>query len=492
MNTQDLYTDIAERTGGDIYIGVVGPVRTGKSTFIKRAMDLLVLPNILDANARQRATDELPQSGDGRQIMTTQPKFVPNEAVAVNLDDAIKLKMRMVDCVGYLIDGAQGAEGDGAARMVRTPWFEHDIPFEQAAELGTRKVIADHSTIGVVVTTDGSFSEFPRAAYEPAEERVVKELKALGKPFAVFVNSAQPQSAQAQSLQAELQEKYQVPVLVDDAQNMQLSGLNQIMESILYEFPLTEVLIQSPAWVTALGKDHPVLAEIMGRIVDAASKMSKMRDFGQLKQRLEQSDFVQEAQMSDVDPSTGSMTVKLNPPEGLFYSVLSEASGEEVRGEEHLMKLMCELVSAKREYDRVAEALSSVRTTGYGLVPPEMSELMLEQPELVKAGNRFGVKLKASAPSLHLIRVDIQTEVNPIVGTEQQSEEMVQYLMSGFESDPGSIWESNMFGKSLNELVKEGLSNKLMKMPDDVRGKVRGTLEKIINDGNGGMICILL
>ncbi len=492
MNTRDLYQDIAERTGGDIYIGVVGPVRTGKSTFIKRAMDLLVLPNIQDANVRQRATDELPQSGDGRQVMTTQPKFVPNEAVAVALADPMKLKMRMVDCVGYLIDGAQGTEEDGNARMVRTPWFDHDIPFEQAAELGTRKVIADHSTIGVVVTTDGSFSDFPRAAYEPAEERVVRELKALGKPFAILVNSAQPASEQAQALQAHLQAKYQVPVLVDDAQNMQLQGLNQVMESILFEFPLTEVLIQSPAWMAALSKDHPVATEVMNRIADAAAQMSKMRDFDQLKQVLEQSDFVEEAQLTGSEPSTGSMTVKMSPPEGLFYSVLSEASGEEVQGEEHLMKLMCELVSAKREYDRVSDALRTVRTTGYGLVPPEMSELMLQQPELVKTGNRFGVKLKASAPSLHLIRVDIQTEVNPIVGTEQQSEEMVQYLMSGFESDPDSIWESNMFGKSLNELVKEGLSNKLMKMPDDVRGKVRGTLEKIINDGNGGMICILL
>lgn len=492
MNTRDLYTDIAERTGGDIYIGVVGPVRTGKSTFIKRAMDLLVLPNIQDPNAKQRATDELPQSGDGRQVMTTQPKFVPNEAVAISLADPMKLKMRMVDCVGYLIDGAQGADEDGNARMVRTPWFEHDIPFEQAAELGTRKVIADHSTIGVVVTADGSFSDFPRSAYEPAEERVVGELKALGKPFAILVNSAQPASKQAQELQEQLQAKYQVPVVVDDAQNMQLQGLNQIMESILYEFPLTEVLIQLPAWMTALGKDHQVATEVMSRINDAAAKMSKMRDFDQLKQTLEQSDFVREAQLTGAEPSTGSMTVKMSPPDGLFYSVLSEASGEEVQGEEHLMKLMCELVSAKREYDRVSDALQSVRTTGYGLVPPEMSELMLEQPELVKTGSRFGVKLKASAPSLHLIRVDIQTEVNPIVGTEQQSEEMVQYLMSGFEKDPDSIWDSNMFGKSLNELVKEGLSNKLMKMPDDVRGKVRGTLEKIINDGNGGMICILL
>ena len=492
MNDRELYRDIAERTGGDIYIGVVGPVRTGKSTFIKRAMDLLVLPNIADVNTRARATDELPQSGDGRQIMTTQPKFVPNEAVAVSLAEPLNLRMRMVDCVGYLIDGAQGVGEDGEARMVRTPWFERDIPFEQAAEIGTRKVIAEHATIGVVVTTDGSATDFPRTAYEPAEERVIRELKMLAKPFAILINSKDPEGVAAQNLAAQMRARHGVPVVAGDAQHMQIESLNELLESILYEFPLREVLIQAPAWMMALRSEHPVAVGLMQSASEAAGGMAKMHDFEQLRAALEQSEFVEAVQLDDLQLSDGSMVVRVLPPEGLFYQVLSEASGQRVEGEEHLMKLMCELVSAKREYDRVSDALKSVRATGYGLVPPEMSELMLEQPELVRQGNRFGVKLKASAPSLHLIRVDIQTEVNPIVGTEQQSEDMVRYLMSGFESDPDSIWESNVFGKSLNELVREGLSNKLMRMPDDVRGKVRDTLQKIINEGNGGMLCILL
>ena len=492
MNMTQLYQDIAERTGGDIYIGVVGPVRTGKSTFIRRVMDLLVLPNIENTQDRVRATDELPQSGDGRQVMTTQPKFVPNEAVDVSLGDHLKLRMRLVDCVGYLIDGALGTDEDGNVRMVRTPWFERDIPFEQAAELGTRKVIADHATLGIVMTTDGSITDFPRDAYEESETRVVKELQMLGKPFVILINSSEPNGETAMLLKNKLEQRYSAPAIAMDVQNMDIESLNAAMEAVLYEFPLVEVLIKAPAWMRALPADHEVSQALMEAAAKAADAMRKMRDYEQLIAPMEQSDYVQSANLSDVDPATGAMTLNLQPPENLFYQVLSEASGETVNGEEHLMRLMCELVGAKKEYDRVAQALRSVRATGYGMVPPEMSELELQPPELVRQGNKFGVKLRASAPSLHLIKVDIQTEVNPIVGTEQQSEDMVQFLLSGFESDPDSIWESNMFGKSLNELVREGLSNKLTRMPDDVRMKMRDTLQKIINEGNGGMVCILL
>ncbi|MDL2206193.1 stage IV sporulation protein A [Eubacteriales bacterium OttesenSCG-928-N13] len=492
MNQQSLYRDIAERCNGDIYIGVVGPVRTGKSTFIKRFMETLVLPNMEGDAKRERATDELPQSGAGKTIMTTQPIFVPNEAVEVQLNDQTKLKMRLVDCVGYLIQGALGLNEGENARMVRTPWYDHDIPFESAAELGTRKVINEHSTLGVVVTTDGSITEFPRSSYVEAEERVVSELKALGKPFVMLLNSSRPTDSDTIALRDALQQKYDVAVVAENVETMGEEQLNKLMENVLMEFPLSEVVIQTPAWVSALGADHPVSLSILNAALEAGEQMSHMRDYEKLEQVFAQSEYVQNVDLSQMEMDQGSIQCKLGLTDGLFYQVLGEASGQQVEGEEHLLKLMAELVSAKREYDRVAEALRSVRETGYGLVSPEMSELTLEQPEIVRQGNRFGVKLKASAPSLHMIRVDIQTEVNPIVGTEQQSEELVKYLLSEFENDPDSIWDSNMFGKSLNELVREGLSNKLMRMPDDVRMKLKETLQRIINEGSGGMICILL
>ncbi len=492
MDQQSLYRDIAGRCDGDIYIGVVGPVRTGKSTLIKRFMELLVLPNMVGEHKRERAVDELPVSGAGRTIMTTQPQFVPDEAVEVSLRDQATLKIRLVDCVGYLIDGVLGLSEGESARMVRTPWFDHDIPFETAAELGTRKVIDEHSTLGVVVTTDGTITDFPRTAYVEAEERVVRELKALGKPFVIVLNSATPQSEQAQRLRDSLSEKYDVSVLALDVANMQLNGINEILESVLFEFPLTEVSIQPPAWVSALGSEHRVCESILNCARAAAAQMSRVRDYTKLTEAFAQSEYVKEAVLREMRLNEGALSYKLELADGLFYKVLGEASGQPVEGEEHLLKLMTELVSAKNEYDRVAEALKSVRETGYGLVAPSMSELTLEQPEIVRQGSRFGVKLKASAPSLHMIRVDIQTEVSPIVGTEQQSEELIKYLLSEFENDPGSIWESNIFGKSLNELVREGLANKLMRMPEDVRLKLKEMLQKIINEGGGGMICILL
>ena len=492
MDQWSLYRDIAGRCEGDIYVGVVGPVRTGKSTFIKRFMELLVLPNLEGEHRRERARDELPQSGAGRTIMTTQPKFVPDEAVELKLRDEAAFRVRLVDCVGYLIPGVLGLEDDEGSRMVRTPWFDHDIPFEQAAEMGTRKVIKEHSTIGIVVTNDGSVADIPRSAYVEAEERVVGELKALGKPFAVVLNSAAPASDGTEKLRGELSEKYGVPVMALDVSDMGIEELNALMESVLFEFPLREIRINAPAWVTSLEEGHWLGGAIMEAIEKAAGEMSRVKDHEKLKRALGAVEFVEEAAPGAIRLSEGTAEYRLIMKDGLFLRILGETCGAEIADEEHLFGMMTELVKAKKEYDRVADALESVRTTGYGLVAPQMGEMTLEPPEMVKQGSRFGVKLKASAPSLHMIRVDIQTEVSPIVGTEKQSEELVKYLMSGFEKDSSGIWETEIFGKSLNDLVREGLSTKLMRMPDDVRMNIQSALSKIINEGSGGMICILL
>ncbi len=492
MDQWSLYRDIAGRCEGDIYVGVVGPVRTGKSTFIKRFMELLVLPNIDGEHRRARTRDELPQSGAGRTIMTTQPKFVPDEAAEIRLRDEAAFRVRLVDCVGYLINGVLGLMDDDSSRMVRTPWFDHDIPFEQAAELGTRKVIREHSTIGIVITTDGSITDIPRSAYQEAEERVIGELKALGKPFAVVLNTADPESPEAQMLRNALSQRYEVPVAALNAENMTIEQLNSLMESVLFEFPLTEVRVNAPAWVTSLDEEHWLGGAVMEAVSEAAGMMSRVRDHEKLKEALNAVEYIENAVPADIRLNEGRIEYRIEMKDGLFYKILGETCGAEIENEEHLFRLMGELVAAKQEYDRVAEALESVRTTGYGLVAPAMNELTLEQPELVKQGSRFGVKLKASAPSLHMIRVDIQTEVSPIVGTEKQSEELVKYLLSGFESDSSGIWETEIFGKSLNDLVREGLSTKLMRMPDDVRQNIQTALSKIINEGSGGMICILL
>lgn len=492
MDQWSLYRDIAGRCEGDIYVGVVGPVRTGKSTFIKRFMELLVLPNLEGEHRRDRTRDELPQSGAGRTIMTTQPKFVPDEAVELKLRDEAVFRVRLVDCVGYLIAGVLGLEDDDGSRMVRTPWFDHDIPFEQAAELGTRKVIREHSTIGIVVTTDGSVTEIPRNAYQDAEERVISELKALGKPFAVVLNSKSPNAEETRLLRDSLGERYGVPVIPLDVLNMGISDLNQLMETVLFEFPLTEVRVNAPAWLTGLEDAHWLGGAVMSAAREVAAKMAKVRDHELLRVALEGLEYVEDAAPSEIRLSEGAIEYRLTMKDGLFLRVLGETCGADIADEEHLFALMGELVSAKREYDRVADALESVRATGYGLVAPSMEEMSLEQPELVKQGSRFGVRLKASAPSLHMIKVDIQTEVSPIVGTEKQSEELVKYLLSGFEGDSSGIWDTEIFGKSLNDLVREGLSTKLMRMPDDVRQNIQSALSKIINQGSGGMICILL
>jgi len=487
----DLYNDISQRTNGDIYIGVVGPVRSGKSTFIKKFMDLQVLPNIQDENEKIRTMDELPQSASGKTIMTTQPKFVPNEAVQISLNEHTSFNVRLVDCVGYLIDGILGHTEDDMPRMVRTPWSDDEMPFEKAAEIGTRKVICDHSTIGVVVTSDGSFTGLSRSSYIDAEERVISELKDLGKPFIVVLNTNDPYSVEIQKLQMALEEKYSVPVMPLDISQMELPDIQSILERVLFEFPLKELRIKIPKWIQALESNHPLIEEILSSI-SFDGELKKMRDYHQILNTFTPSENVLGISLDKVLLGSGTVTYNLNIKPDLFYSILGQECGQEIKGDYHLITLMRDLISAKKEYDRIKQALEQVRLTGYGIVSPSMEEMTLEEPKIVKQGGHFGVKLKASAPSLHLMQVNISTEVNPIVGSEKQSEELVTYLMSEFENDPQKIWESNMFGKSLHSLVMEGLDTKLNNMPIEARGKIKKTMERIVNDGSGGLICILL
>lgn len=492
MEKYSIYQQIAERTQGDIYIGVVGPVRTGKSTLIKRFMDLLVLPNIENVYSRERARDELPQSATGRTIMTTEPKFVPNEAVEIILDEALKFKVRMVDCVGYLVKGALGYLENNSPRMVSTPWYDYQIPFEQAAELGTRKVINDHSTIGLVVTTDGTITDIPREDYLEAEKRVIDELKAINKPFVVVLNSVIPGERETENLRQELEEKYEVPVISVNCAQMRNDDMAGIMERILYEFPVSEIGINIPKWVEALEQDHWLRVEMLQSIRDTFAGVQKIREAKQSIDKFYDYEFIMETDLSEINPGRGNMLLNIKTPDGLFYDILSDTTGLRIEGEHMLISLMKSLAGIKKEYERVEFALHEVKVKGYGVVTPHMEEMTLDEPEIIKQGNRFGVKLRASAPSVHMIRADIETEIAPLVGTEKQSEELVNYLLQEFESEPGKIWESNIFGKSLHELVSEGLHNKLNRMPEDAQIKLQETLQRIINEGSGGLICIIL
>lgn len=488
----NLYRDIAERTDGDVYIGVVGPVRTGKSTFISRFMEQLVLPRLPAGAKKERIADELPQSGSGRTIMTTQPKFVPGEAVSVSLGENTPVRIRLVDSVGYLVRGALGVTDEDGARMVHTPWFEHDIPFDQAAEIGTRKVMTDHATIGLVVTTDGSIADLQRNAYVDAEERVIGELKALGKPFVIVLNSASPRNADTLTLRDALEDKYAVPVMLLNVKEMQVEDIQHVLESVLLEFPLREAHLSVPAWLGALDTNHWLVRHVLDGVRSAAGQNRCMRETDVFDAAFEDSQYTGPVKQEQIYPGEGRMEFVLPVKDGLFNRVLGEECGTEIRGDAHLLSLMKELVNAKAEYDHVADALRAVRSTGYGLVTPTMSELTLQEPEIVRQGSQFGVKLKAHAPSLHLIRVDIETEVTPVVGTEEQSEDLVRQLTDEFATDPKKVWETSFFGKSLDDMVREGLSNKLLRMPSDAQEKVQETLTRIINEGDGGMICILL
>lgn len=493
MEKYNIYQQISERTQGDIYIGVVGPVRTGKSTFIKKFMDLLVLPNIENEYSRNRANDELPQSASGRTIMTTEPKFVPNEAIQITLDENVQFKVRLVDCVGYLVKGALGHVENDAPRMVSTPWFEHQIPFVEAAEIGTRKVINDHSTIGLVVTTDGSITDISREDYVEAEERVVKELKDINKPFVIVLNSKDPSSEEAETLRIELEEKYGVPVIGANCANLRIEDLNGIMERVLLEFPISEIGINIPRWIECLDDNHWLKVDMINSIKETFAGITKIREIkSSLNKFSEYREFIKRAQIDTINLGTGSALIEINETDGLFYSVLSDITGLEIEGEYKLISLMKDMARIKKEYEKVEYALHEVKLKGYGIVTPQMNEMSLEEPEIVKQGNRFGVKLRASAPSIHMIRADIETEIAPLVGSEKQSEELVNYLLKEFENEPEKLWQSNIFGKSLHELVSEGLQNKLYRMPEDAQLKLQETLQKIINEGSGGLICIIL
>ena len=492
MENMGVYEDIKARTDGDIYVGVVGPVRTGKSTFIKNFMDLLVIPNIENSYKRERARDELPQSAAGRTIMTTEPKFVPNEAIEITIGDNLELKTRLVDCVGYLVNNALGYMEEDVPRMVKTPWSDEEIPFEEAAEIGTRKVIQEHSTIGILVTTDGSITEIPREDYVEAESRVVNELKELNKPFVIVLNTNNPSSDETRSLANELEEKYGVSVIPTDCTNLNNEDINNIFGKILYEFPIERININFPSWIDGLDNDNELRQELFKEIKDAFKDVSTIKTINESVARISKTDIIVKTTIDKVDLGTGTVTIEISLNNMLFYKVLTEMTGIQMNNEADLFATIDNLSKVKKEYDKVSMALQEVKQQGYGIVMPSMEELILDEPEIVKQGSRFGVKLKARAPSIHMIRADIETEVSPIVGSEKQSEELVNYLLSEFENDPTKIWESNIFGKNLHELVNEGLQNKLYRMPEDAQGKLQETLERIVNEGSGGLICIIL
>lgn len=492
MEKFDLFKDLAERTGGDVYIGVVGPVRTGKSTFIKRFMERMILPAIEDPNDRERAIDSLPQSGTGRTIMTTEPKFIPDEAVLVALQDGISFRARLVDCVGYNVNGALGYDDPQGPRMVLTPWSEEPMPFGQAAEMGTQKVIADHSTIGLVITTDGTFGELPREAFVEAEERVVGELKELGKPFTVVLNTTEPDAEAARLLGQDLAERYDVPVIPVNCQDLRAEDIAQILEQVLYEFPVSQLDIEPEGFVTALPAGHWLLQELNHAMEQARLGVSRLRDVESALADLRALEYTEAVRLAHMNLGTGVAAIRLAARSDLFFRVLGEMADRHVADPGDVVKLWRDFVAAKAAWEQVKDAVYEVRHSGYGMVAPTLTELNLDEPEIIRRGNQFGVRLRATAPSIHMIRADIETEITPIIGTERQADELVQYLMDQFEDDPKRLWETNLFGKSLHDLVREGIQAKLFKMPDNAQEKLQETLQRIINEGSGGLICIII
>lgn len=492
MEEHSIYSDIAKRTQGDIYIGVVGPVRTGKSTFIKKFMQTLVMPNIDGEYQKGRALDELPQSAAGRTIMTTEPKFIPENAVEINLENQASFKVRLIDCVGYIVPSSLGYIEGEQPRMVKTPWFEQEIPFNMAAEIGTQKVISEHSTIGLVVTTDGSISEIPREEYAQAEERVITELRELKKPFVVLLNCVNPKSADSVKLAKELTDKYSVPVIAVNCMELDEDEIKDILSAVLFRFPIKEIEINLPSWITGLGADHWLKNGVYKAVNEQAMKLHTVSDIANFAQNLGDCEYIEFAELKEMDLSCGSARINVNMDASLLYKILSEQTDLQINNEQDLMRSMRELSQIKLKYDRLKGAIDEVEATGYGIVMPTLDELSLEEPEIMKQGGRYGVRLRASAPSIHMMKANITTEVAPIVGSESQSEDLVNYMLKEFEEDPKKIWDSNIFGKSLNDLVNEGLHNKLYKMPSTARMKIQETLEKIINEGCSGLICIIL
>ncbi|MBE6559966.1 MAG: stage IV sporulation protein A [Ruminococcaceae bacterium] len=505
MTNSEIYRDIAVRCGGDIYIGVVGPVRTGKSTFIKRFMETVVIPNIPHEHDRTRARDELPQSAGGRTVMTTEPKFIPDEAVQISVGECGQVRVRMIDCVGYIVPDAIGNTENGEMRMVHTPWSADPLPFDEAAEIGTRKVITEHSTIGMLVTADGSFGDIPRQNYVEAEERTAREMHAIGKPFAVILNSANPDSPEAEALAMELEKKYRAPVALLSCLELNAEDIAHILRMVLMEFPIREMQIRVPGWTSALEEEHWLRSAVSEAALKTARSMNRVGDAADsaaeiLVRNAEEAlrgvsgDAAEgvSAKILSVDLGSGCAVLELSLPDALYYRIIGELSGIRIESERELLHALRSLTEAKKEYDKYAEAIRELDEHGYGIVMPDVDSLTLEEPQIVRQSGGYGVKLRASAPSVHMIRASIETEINPIVGTEAQSEELVKNLLRDFEEDPKQIWESNLFGKSLYELVNDGLHAKLSHMPDDARAKLGETLSRVINEGSGGLICIIL
>ncbi len=489
---KDIYEDIAARTGGDIYIGVVGPVRTGKSTFINRFMEQFVIPNIESDFRKERAIDELPQSSAGKTIMTTEPKFVPEEAVRITIDGSASFNVRMIDCVGYIIPSALGYIENDAPRMVDTPWFDEPVPFNMAAEVGTEKVITQHSTIGLVVTTDGSITDLPREEYEECEQRVINELQSINKPFVVLMNCVEPQSKEIRELCRELSEKYEAPVLPVSCIDLDEDDIRSILTQVLYAFPVKEINISMPNWINSLEKGHWLKDAIYSHIRQTAASVRSLRDIGDLADRIADCEYITDAGVAEIDLGNGIARINAALQHSLFFKIIAEVTGLEVNDENELMSRIFELVKVKNRFDKFSNALDEMEATGYGIVMPSMEELSLDEPEIIKQGSKYGIRLKATAPAIHLLKTTVNTEVAPIVGSEKQSEELVLYMLNDFEDSPEKIWESNIFGKSLHELVNEGLHAKMGKLPSDARNRLRETIERMINEGCSGLICFIL
>ena len=486
---ENIYQDIAKRTGGNIYIGVVGPVRTGKSTLVKRIMEQLVIPNIEDPYRRERARDELPQSGSGRTIMTSEPKFVPEEAVEISPDGKVCMRLRMIDSVGYMVDGATGAMEDGVSRMVTTPWFDYEIPMTDAAELGTKKVMQEHCSIGIVVTTDGTITDIPRSDYVVAERRAIRDMQATGKPFLVIINSRQPHSPQAQAVQESIRQEFGLEAAIADCQALTDDQITQLLHSLLQAFPMEQLQVRLPRWMDALEADHPVKSAIFSGLLQCAQQIHTLSQAQAAISSLSQLDAVQSVSLQDMDLGSGTVNCMITLQPQLFYDILSAQAGVPIQSDGDLMRLLMELSAIRQDYDQISSALASVRATGYGVVMPTAEEMTLEPPQVMKKGNSYGLKLKAGAPSIHMIRVDVDTQINPMVGDEQQSKELIAYLS---EESPEKLWQSNIFGKSVYELIQDGLSAKLVRLPEEVRDKFRNTLQRIVNEGAQGLICLIL
>ena len=491
MEKIEIIKSITERTGGDLYLGVVGAVRTGKSTFIKKFIENLVVPNIDDEYEKKRCLDEIPQSAQGKMIMTTEPKFVPSNSASINIDN-FSCNVRLVDCVGYVIEGAKGYEDENGPRMVKTPWYDEEIPFVEAAEIGTEKVIRDHSSIGIVVTTDGSFGEISRSNYVEAETRIVEELKEIGKPFIVILNSAHPTLPETERMAEKLKAEYQVPVLPMSIEGMGEKDVYSVLRESLYEFPVTEVKINMPDWIACLNPTNSLKNEYIEKIRESVVEVDKLRDIEHITSHFENCDKIKKSYISDVDTSTGIVTINLEAPDYLYDEVLKETMGINVRSKADLLMLFQDYNEAKTEYDQIKSALQMVRTTGYGVACPTLNDMKLETPEVVKQGSRYGIKLKAVAPSIHMIRVDVESTFEPIIGTELQSKQLIDYLMKDKDTDPTAIWKSEIFGRSIDNIVKEGIQAKLSLTPENARYNLQQTLTKLVNKGSGNLFAIVI